>query len=311
MANQRKAWLYALATVLLWSTVASAFKLSLQFFAPSQLLLVASMTSVLLLGGLLTVQRKLGLAFTTLRSQPGFFIALGFLNPALYYLLLFEAYRLLPAQQAQAINYTWAIALSLLAVPFLKQRLNRFDLLAIVLAYLGALVIATRGDPLSLHFDSGAGVLFALASTLIWAGYWILNTRNTTDPLISLFLTFGCSLPFTLIACGWLSNYHLLAWQGWLGAIYVGLFEMGIAFVLWLLALRHASQAAHISNLIFLSPFLSLLLLRSLVGEPIAPATPLGLLLIVAALLLQQWPVWRQKRAQLKPGTPTKMKSGG
>jgi drug/metabolite transporter (DMT)-like permease len=208
---------------------------------------------------------------------------------------LFEAYRLLPAQQAQAINYTWAIALSLLAVPFLKQRLNRYDLLAIILAYLGALVIATRGDLLNLHFDSGRGVLLALASTLIWASYWILNTRNPTEPLISLFLTFGCSLPFTLLACGWLADFHLHAWQGWLGAIYVGLFEMGIAFLLWLLALRHARQAAHISNLIFLSPFLSLLLLRWLVDEPIATATPLGLLCIVIALLVQQWPNWKKR----------------
>ena len=269
----------------------------MQFFAPSQLLLVASVTSVLLLGGLLAGQRKLGLALTTLRTRPLFFISLGILNPALYYLLLFEAYRLLPAQQAQAINYTWAIALSLLAVPFLKQRLNRFDGVAIMLAYLGALIIATRGDPFSLNFDSGYGVLLALASTLIWAGYWILNTRNTTDPLISLFLTFSCSLPFTLLACGVLSDFELRAWQGWLGAIYVGLFEMGIAFLLWLLALRHARQAAHISNLIFLSPFISLLLLRWLVHEPIATATPLGLLLIVAALLVQQWPAWRKQES--------------
>lgn len=297
MSNQRKAWLYALATVLLWSTVASAFKLSLQFFAPSQLLLVASATSVLLLGGILAVQGTLGQALTTLRRRPLFFISLGLLNPALYYLLLFEAYRLLPAQQAQAINYTWAIALSLLAVPFLKQRLNRFDGVAIVLAYLGALVIATRGDPLSLNFDSGYGVMLALTSTLIWASYWILNTRNTTDPLLSLFLTFSCSLPFTLLACGLLADFELRAWQGWLGAIYVGLFEMGIAFLLWLLALRHTRQAAHISNLIFLSPFMSLLLLRWLVQEPIAPATPLGLLLIVAALLVQQWPGWRKKES--------------
>jgi drug/metabolite transporter (DMT)-like permease len=297
MSNQRKAWLYALATVLLWSTVASAFKLSLQFFAPSQLLLVASVTSVLLLGGLLAGQRKLGLALTTLRTRPLFFISLGILNPALYYLLLFEAYRLLPAQQAQAINYTWAIALSLLAVPFLKQRLNRFDGVAIMLAYLGALIIATRGDPFSLNFDSGYGVLLALASTLIWAGYWILNTRNSTEPLLSLFLTFSCSLPFTLLACGVLSDFELRAWQGWLGAIYVGLFEMGIAFLLWLLALRHARQAAHISNLIFLSPFISLLLLRWLVHEPIATATPFGLLLIVAALLVQQWPAWRKQES--------------
>ena len=32
----------------------------------------------------------------------------GLLNPCLYYLVLFKAYELLPAQQAQALNYSWA-----------------------------------------------------------------------------------------------------------------------------------------------------------------------------------------------------------
>ncbi len=286
--NERQAWGYALLTVLLWSTVATAFKLSLRYFAPAQLLLVAASTSVLLLGGLLAWRGQLVAAWHSLRARPGHFVLLGCMNPALYYLLLFEAYARLPAQQAQAINYTWAIALSLLAVPFLGQRLRRRDLLAIVLAYLGALTIATRGQLLSLQFDSPLGVLLALASTLIWAGYWLLNARQQDDPVLSLFLTFVCSLPLIAAACALLADFRLLAWQGWAGAIYVGLFEMGIAFVCWLHALRLTRHAARISNLVFLSPFLSLLLLRWLVGEPIAAATPIGLLLIISALLLQQ-----------------------
>ncbi|MFC3913415.1 DMT family transporter [Pseudaeromonas sharmana] len=287
--DERKAWGYALLTVLFWSTVATAFKLSLRFFAPAQLLLVAVITSVLLLGGILASQRRLAVAWRTLSARPGHFLLLGTLNPALYYLLLFEAYARLPAQQAQAINYTWAIALSLLAVPFLGQALRRRDLVAIVLAYLGALIIATRGDVLALHFDSVTGVVLALMSTLIWAGYWLLNARQQEEPVLSLFLTFCCSLPLILLACGILADFRLIAWQGWVGALYIGLFEMGIAFVCWLQALRLTRHAARISNLIFLSPFLSLLLLRWFANEPIASATPLGLAFIVLALLIQQW----------------------
>ena len=43
---------------------------------------------------------------------------LGLVNPFLYYLVLFKAYDLLPAQEAQAINYTWALMLAFLSVIF-------------------------------------------------------------------------------------------------------------------------------------------------------------------------------------------------
>ena len=223
------------------------------------------------------------------------------LNPCLYYLLLFKAYGLLPAQQAQTLTYTWAIALSLLAVPFLGQKLRRRDGVAIVLGYFGALVIATKGDVFGLQFDSPLGVALALVSTLIWASYWILNTRNQGDPIVSLLLGFIISLPFIVAATWLLSDFAMTAWQGWVGAIYVGLFEMGFGFVLWLMALRHATNTAPISNLIFISPFASLVLLNLLIGETIHPATPIGLGLIVAALLIQQLKYGKRYRKGAEP----------
>ena len=77
-------------------------------------------------------------------------LVLGALNPFLYYLVLFEAYALLPAQEAQALNYTWALTMALLAVPLLGHSLRAGELLAALVCYGGVLVIATRGQLLSL-----------------------------------------------------------------------------------------------------------------------------------------------------------------
>lgn len=288
MKNQKKAYLYGLGAVACWSTVATAFKLSLGYFSPAQLLLVATVTSSLLLLGIVTWQGKIPLLAKSLKAHPGYYLLLGLINPTLYYLVLFQAYDRLPAQQAQTLNYTWAITLTLLAVPFLGQTIRKQDWVAIVLGYLGAMVIATKGNLLSLDFEDPLGVALALFSTLLWAGYWILNTRHQGDALVSLTLSFLLALPLVVAATALWSDFQLIAWQGWLGAIYVGVFEMGIAFVLWLLALRHAEHTARISNLIFISPFVSLLLLRFLVGEQIYPATLVGLVMIVTALLIQQ-----------------------
>ena len=89
-------------------------------------------------------------------------------------------------------------------------------------------------------------------------------------------------------------------WHGWpaLGAgVYVGLFEMGVAFVLWQLAVQKVSRTAKVSNLIFLSPPVSLLLLYLVVGEPMLPSTLVGLVLILCGLEIQQLPGKREKRA--------------
>ncbi len=288
MKNQRQAFGYALTAVLMWSTVASAFKITLSYFQPIQMVLIASLTSIVLLGGITLYQGKGHMLSRIFKSNPVLYIALGLINPLCYYLVLFGAYDLLPASQAQPLNYTWAITLTLLAVPLLKQKLQWIDGVAILLGYMGALVIATRGNVLALEFDDNLGVALALLSTLLWAGYWILNTRAQGDPVVSLLLCFLISLPFTLVATAWLADFNMPHWQGWLGGIYIGLFEMGLAFICWLTALQRAENTAQISNLIFISPFISLWLISLILGETVHAASWIGLALIVTALLLQQ-----------------------
>ena len=288
MKKQTRAFAFGIATVLLWSTVASAFKLSLRYLEPVQLLLYATATSVVTLFLILLLQGKLRLLRSmsrTLMLRTGM---LGILNPLLYYLVLFEAYDLLPAQEAQALNYTWAVTLSLLSVPFLGQKLSLQELGAIVLAYLGVLFIATHGDLLALEFSNTPGVLLALGSTLIWSFYWLANTRSRIDPILGLFLNFSFALPLVVLAA-WLTGN--LSWppiQGIAGAVYVGLFEMGIAFVTWLHAMKLTSSTARLATLIYLSPFISLLLIRHLVGESIHWSSIAGLGLIVTGSVLQQ-----------------------
>ncbi len=64
MHNQKKAYIYGLATVLLWSTVASAFKLSLRYLDPVQLLLYSSIVSTLVLACILAIQGKIRIIFS-------------------------------------------------------------------------------------------------------------------------------------------------------------------------------------------------------------------------------------------------------
>lgn len=286
--NQSRAMLLGGLAVFLWSTVATAFKLSLQWLTPLQLLAWASLFSTLFLVGAVSWQRQWGAVGDFFRQQPAFAVLLGVINPAVYYLVLFRAYDLLPAQQAQTINYTWALTLSLLAVPFLKQPLRTRDMVALAGGYLGALIIATRGNLLALDFDSIEGVLLAMLSTLFWAMYWILNTRATAPATASLLACFLVGTPLVWVLMAWQGELQMPEMKALAGAAYVGLFEMGVTFMLWLGAMRSAVHVSRVSNLIFLSPFLSLVFIRYFLNEPIAPATFIGLAMIICAVIYQQ-----------------------
>jgi len=297
MRQQTQACLLALGTVSLWSTVATAFKLSLRYLPVPQLLFLSSVVSVIALVLLLAAQGRLGLLFRLSRGDLWRSALLGFLNPFAYYLVLFTAYDLLPAQEAQPLNYTWAITLSLLSVPLLGHRLRGADLLALVISYCGVYVISTRGELTAFNFSEPFGVALALGSTVIWALYWILNTRDNLDAGSRLLLNFFFGTLFLAVLLPFWSGMPTWNIPGWSGAVYIGLFEMSIPFFLWSLAMKKTDSAARIGIFIYLSPFLSLVFIHHLVGEVILGSTIVGLFLIVLGIGLQQIAVLRERAA--------------
>lgn len=288
MRRQAKAYLFAILSVLCWSTVATAFKLSLRHLDFLQLLCISSTASMLVLGGLLLIQGRLRLLTGLTPRDFCRSATLGFLNPFLYYLVLFKAYSLLPAQEAQPLNYTWPVMIVMLSIPLLRQPIRRYHIAAVLVSFAGVVIISTHGDPLSLEFSSPLGVGLAVGSSVIWALFWIYNVKDGRDEITKLFLNFLFGtvyiVPVTLL---W-SDLTRLPALGVLGAVYVGLFEMGLTFVFWLKALRYARTTAQVSNLVFLSPFLSLFLISFIVGERIVTSTVVGLVCIIGGIAVQR-----------------------
>lgn len=286
MSTDRRAMLFGLGAVGLWSTVATAFKVALAELTPLQLIWIAATVSWLVIGLLMVRQGKLQEALSGGWKTAAW---AGLLNPVAYYLVLFAAYDRLPGQEAMALNYTWALAMGLLAVPILGQKLTLMDAVSGLIAYAGVWTIATRGQVLDVAFADPLGVGLALVSTLIWAFYWLFNARDCRSPLVAQWQNFSVGVPLLTVLLVFGPGLEGFTLKGVGAGIYVGLFEMGIAFVLWQVAVQTVSRTSKVSNLIFLSPPISLLLLYLVVGEPIMASTLVGLVLILGGLLLQQW----------------------
>lgn len=288
MDNQKKASIFAGFAVIFWSTAASAFKIALEYLDFIQLLFIATLSSLLIYAIILFIQGK----FTLLKSQSfqelRYSALLGLLNPFLYYLVLLKAYSLLPAQIAQPLNFTWPIVLVLLSIPLLKQQIPARSILAIFISFAGVFFISSQGKPFALEFANPFGVILAVGSSLVWALFWIFNVRDKRDEVVKLFYNFlFASVLITIVILSF-SSVKNIPWQGWLAGIYVGIFEMGITFIFWLKALRLSSSTSKIGNLIYLTPFFSLLIIHLIVGENIYYTTVLGLVLIVAGILYEK-----------------------
>ncbi len=287
LSPDHRALLFGLGAVLCWSTVATAFKIALSLVDTYQLLFFATLTASVILLTLVLFKFGVTTLVGNFCSHWKLTLLAGLLNPIVYYHLLFRAYDLLPAQVALSINYSWAIVLTLMAVVFLKQKIQRIDFVAAGVCYVGVVIIATGGDFTSLQVENSTGVMLALLSTFVWAAYWILNIKDSREPMVGLCLNFLVALPVTTVGCYVFSDFEVPL-SGVLAASYVGVAEMAAGFLFWSTALKLSNNASRVSNLVFLSPFISLVFIHFILKEPVTLATLAGLTLIVAGLICQQ-----------------------
>ena len=287
-SNQKKAYGLAALTILFWSTSASAFKIGLRYIDHYQLLFIATLTAVVFLFLVLLAQKRVSEVISTNTSDIRRSALLGFLNPFLYYSVLFVAYSLLPAQVAQPLNFVWPIALVLLSVPILKQTLTLKSIAALVISFMGVVFISTEGNILNMSFASPLGVSLALLSSIVWALFWLFNVKDQRDEIIKLFYNFLFALVLVSITTLMFSSFKGINFKGVLSGIYIGLFEMGITFVLWLKALRLSERTDKLGNLIYLTPFCSLIFISIILKEKIFITTLIGLILIVTGIFIQQ-----------------------
>ena len=288
MINQKKAYIFALMAVLCWSTVATAFKIALQNCSFIQLLFFSSLISSIVLFIILIIQKKTSTLIKMGTKEMVYSLTLGVLNPFLYYTILFKAYSILPAQEAMTLNYTWPIMLVLLSIPLLKQKLTIKSLIAVFVSFMGIIIISTKGNIVSINFSNFLGDLLAVGSSIIWALFWIYNVKDKKDEVIKLFLNFLSGTICSGILMIALTGFTTLRFEAIPAIIYVGILEMSVTFVFWLLALKYTVSTDKVSQLIFLSPFLSLIIIHLKLKETIAIYTLMGLFFIIGGIVIQQ-----------------------
>jgi len=288
MDQTRQSYIYALMAILFWSTVPTAFKISLRDLDVLPMLTIASFTSAFILSMVILIGKKISLIKKTTWKELLNSALLGFINPFLYYIILLKAYLLLPAQVAQPLNMIWPIILVFLSVIILGQKIKKKSFIALLISFLGVYIISSQGKLFSSGHSDLTGVFLATGSSIFWAIYFILNMRDKRDEAVKLFLNFLFASIYLAVVMTVTGNWNVdFKFAGTVASVYVGVFEMGIAFLFWLKALQMAPTTDKVSNLVYLAPFISLVFVHFILHEPVYYTTPAGLILIISGILFQ------------------------
>lgn len=288
MKASSRAIVLAAVTVLSWSTVATAFKIALASMGVREMISVSVFSAFVVHAVWMTLSRSWGELSRLSAKMWMKFALLGLIAPVSYYFVLFEAYDHLPAQIAQPINYTWPIILSVLIAVIDRRPVSVSGYAAMAVSLAGVALISLGGG-----VDGGislTGIALAFASALLWALYWIVNDslKSSVSETTSLFLTFFFGTIY-LAAMSLLRPIGPIASEGLLAGCYIGIFEMGLPFICFGIALRTTDNPALVNQLCYLAPFLSLFFVALFVGETIMPSTYIGLILIVGGIICNRY----------------------
>ncbi len=130
--------------------------------------------------------------------------------------------------------------------------------------------------------------MLAAGSSLIWSLYWIYNVKKGMNETLQLLLNFFFASVYITLFILIFNDFRNLDMTGITLAVYAGIFEMGITFILWIKAMKLTASNDKISNLVYVAPFLSLVFIHYFVGETIYVTSLIGLSLIVVGILIEK-----------------------
>ena len=210
----------------------------------------------------------------------------GFLGMFLYRMLLFMGVARLLASQAMIVNYLWPIMAVLAGCILLKEKLTARKTIAVLMSFLGVIIVTTGGDLTGLSGSNLAGTVCCAVAAVLYGLFVAINKGLKYDSFVSMMfyntVAAICAILGTLLS----GETLLLTLPQNLGLVWVGVCNTAIGFVAWDLAMKTA-DTAKIANIAYITPFLSLVVAYFLLGDPITVWSVGGLAVIVAGIFLQ------------------------
>jgi len=287
MRQSNLSYTYLGLTILFWSTAPAVAKLALAELDNFQLLFYTSIVSVVSLFLLVFFQNKIGEIKKFKKADYFKMFAMGFVGIFLYHIFLFGGFSIAPAGQANVINYLWPVFIIIFSIPILKERFNYRTILAVLISFIGALIVFTRGSLSNFNNEYTFGYLLTALAAVCYGLFSVLGKKLQYEKYTSMLIYYIFAtiliIPTTLI----FSDFVIPQTVNAIVAILLlgGVFN-SITFVFWFKALKegHTHKTA---NAVYAIPFLALIWTYFLNAEPIKIFSVIGLVLIIVGVAIQ------------------------
>ncbi|MFH2047868.1 MAG: DMT family transporter [bacterium] len=215
-----------------WSFVAT--KIALEYLTPVELIGLRFVTALPVLLIIMLSQKK---SFKVERKDllP---IIIAALIVSLHFFIQVTGIKYTSATNSGWIIAASPLALLLLSVVFLKEKLTYRVLLGVGIATVGILCLISKGHLFSFDWISSTGDWLVLASAFTWSVYSVL-IRNSSRKYNSLLITFWVIALASIIMIGWMSltsdmsKFLYLPLEPIIAVLFLGIVCLGISFWIW------------------------------------------------------------------------------
>ena len=282
----KREYILAATAILIWGSSAAVSSLMMDSLSSATIVLFGGLFAAifLFLTNLFTGRLKLLRTFS-LKDWCRLSL-LGLLGMFLVNTFFYFGLGRLKAQQAFIINYLWPILTVAFSCLLLGQRMTAKKAVALLLSFFGVIIVSTEGSFAGLNQVNFAGVAACVAAAVCYALFSVLNMKLTCDKFVATMIYYmatSVAALFPLLAQGSLPSLSLPQWSG---LLWIGMLVNGLAYAAWAAAMD-LGDTAKLSNLAYLTPFLSLVYIFVLLHEPIHPSSFVGLLFILSGVVLQ------------------------
>lgn len=282
----KKNYLYAGITVLIWATLATVVKLVLADIPNFQALSVSSAFAFVFLLLLNIINGSLK-EMKHYRVRDYLLMAgLGFLGLFLYSALYYYGIGVLGSQEACILNYLWPMMIVVFACIILKEKLTARKIIAMLLSFAGIVVLTLGGSGVSTG-NRLFGIAACVTAAVCYGLFSVLNKKHALNQNITMMWIWLTTAVCSLIAGLLFETWQPVEGLQWAGLLWLGGIVNAVAYLLWAIALKGASDSAKIANLAYLVPFLSIILSAAVLHEAITVNAVIALVLIVSGILLQ------------------------
>lgn len=293
--NKKREYIYAGISIALWSTTATVTKLLLGNLNSMQILVVGSFFAFIFLLIVNLIKGSLKDLKTYKIKDYLQITGMGILGTFLYNLFLYLGINTLQASQAFIINYLWPIMTVVFACIILKEKMTIKKIVAIILSFLGVIIVTANGDILNVEKNSIIGAGYCILAAISYGLFSVLNKQKTYNKYLSMMLFYLVSFIISLLYTVVSKNRFTIETNQLIGLLWIGIFTSATAFTFWALALEKG-DTAKISNLAYITPFLSLIWTFLILNEQFSIYSVMGLVIIVLGIVIQM----REKGEKIK-----------